>query len=79
MGKKLAHFAVKLRGQRLVVGENQRGTLQRGNHVRHGERLARTGDAKERLAEQPGADTVGQRSDGFRLVARGFKVRDELE
>ena len=43
------HLAVKLRRQRLVGGEDQRRALGRRDHMRHGEGLARAGDAQQHL------------------------------
>ena len=45
LGEELLELAVKLRRQRLVVGNDQRGSLHPLNDVGHGEGLAGAGDA----------------------------------
>ena len=47
--QELPQLAVELRGQRLVVGEHQRGLAVVGDGVRQRHRLARPGDAEQRL------------------------------
>jgi hypothetical protein len=46
VGKKLAKLLVKLGGERLVVGDDQRRSIQPGDHVGHRKGLARTGHAQ---------------------------------
>ena len=55
--EELAHLAVELRGERLVVREDQRRSLERFDHVRHGERVVDDQSAvarKERLRTRDG-------------------------
>ena len=56
LGEELLELAVELRGQRLVVREDQRGPVQRLDDVGHGEGLARAGDAQQRGMLLPRAD-----------------------
>ena len=47
--EELAELAVELRGERLVRREDERGALHLLDHLRHGEGLARAGDAEQDL------------------------------
>ena len=47
--EELLELAVELGGERLVVRHDQRGPPVLGDHVGHRERLARAGDAQQRL------------------------------
>src|SRR3546814_15808127 len=47
--KEALELAIKLRGEDLVRGENQRRALQFLDHLRHGEGLARSGHAEQHL------------------------------
>ena len=78
-GKKRLELVVELRRQGLVVGQNQRGTVDLLDHLGHGEGLARTGDAQQDLVLVAVKDTAGERLDGFLLVAAGCVVGNELE
>jgi hypothetical protein len=49
VGEEVLELPVKLRGQDLVGRQDQRGALQLLDHLRHGEGLARAGDAKQHL------------------------------
>ena len=49
VGKEALELAVELRRQRLVGREDQRRTLGRLDHFRHGEGLAGAGDAEQHL------------------------------
>ena len=74
-------FLIKLRRQRLVVSENQRGLAYVLDDVCHCERLAGTGHAKQRLKLFSVLETFGEFLNGLRLVTRRairahkFKVR----
>ena len=74
-----AELAVELGGQRLVVGEDERGAVGAGDDVGHGERLARTRDAEQDLVAYAGIEIRDQLVDGGRLVAHGRKSGVELE
>ena len=79
MGEEGAELVAKLRRQRLVVGDDQRGAVDVLDDVGHRERLAAARDADQHL----GADAVlypfGQFLDRLRLIARGAIGRNELE
>ena len=49
VGEEALELAVELRRQRLVGRQDQRRALRRGDDVRHGEGLARAGDAEQHL------------------------------
>ena len=49
VGKEALEFAIELRGEDLVGGEDQRGALQLLDHLGHGEGLAAAGDAEQHL------------------------------
>ena len=68
------------RRQRLVVGQHQRGTVDRGDDVGHREGLAAARDAHQGLETVPLSESPGQGLDGLRLVARGgpVRVQDEI-
>ena len=71
LGEELLELAVELRGQRLVVRENQRGPVERRDDVGHGERLARAGDAEQRGMLLTRAQPLQQLLDRLRLIAEG--------
>ena len=79
LGKEFLELAIQLRGQRLVVGEHQRGTLHVLDHRRHRERLSRSGDAEQRLVAEAVAKAFHELRDGLRLVAGGLVVRFQDE
>ena len=67
--EELAHLGVKL-GRECLVGRDDDGrTTQTRDHVGHGKRLARPGDAEQRLVHQPVADALHELVDRLRLVA----------
>ncbi len=51
-----------------------RRALRRGDDVRHGEGLARAGDAEQHLLALALADAGDERLDRLRLVARGLEL-----
>ena len=61
------------------MGDDQRGAAVRGDHVGHGEGLARPGDAEQDLALVPPLDPLGQLGDRAGLVAARRIGRVELE
>ena len=73
------HFLVELRRQRLVVTEDERGLPGAGNHVGHGESLARTRHAEQHLRAVAPTDSVGKFLDGFGLVASRLIIGNEFE
>ena len=76
--EELAHLAVELRRERLVVREDQRRPLHGADHARHCVRLARSRDAEQRLLREAVRQPVDELRDRLRLVARGLEIRDEL-
>jgi hypothetical protein len=67
--EELAEFGVELRRERLVRCEHERRAAASRDHVRHRVRLARAGDAEQRLERQAVGEALGQLFDRFRLVA----------
>jgi hypothetical protein len=53
VGEEALHLAIQLRGEDLVGRQNQRRALSRLNDLRHGEGLARAGDAQQHLRVVP--------------------------
>src|ERR1700677_3833963 len=72
-------LVIKLRGEGLVVGKNQRWPIQRLDDLRHRERLARSGHAKQNLMLIPRLDTSDKLFDCRRLIAARLIVATELE
>ena len=79
LGEEALQFGEELRGERLVVGEDERGAVPALDEVRHRERLAAAGDALEDEAVLAAREPAHERVDGLGLVARRPEVRDELE
>ncbi len=83
--KKSLHFGVELGRQRLVRCQDEGRALQPLDHLRHGEGLARTGDAQQhlvalRLRERAfAAQARDQLLDRGRLIAGRLIVRDQFE
>ena len=77
--EKLAEFRAQLRSQRLVVREDQRGPVDVGDDIRHGERLAGTGHAEQDLIAQAHIEALRQLLDGLRLVAGGLELGVQLK
>ncbi len=69
VGEELAELVAELRGERLVVGDHERRSLDRLDHPGHRCRLARPGRAEQRLRTVAGTDRVGQLGDRAWLVA----------
>ncbi len=76
--KELAHLAVELRRQRLVVREDQRRPLEGVDDMGHGKSLSRPRDSEQRLLREPGRESVNELRDRLRLIAGGSEIRDEL-
>ena len=64
-------LAAKLGGQRLVVGQHQRGLLHPLDHGSHGEGFAAAGHAQQHLIFFALQHAPGQTVDGGRLIAGG--------
>ena len=75
----MLELAVELRRQRLVRREDQRRPLRARDHLRHGEGLARAGDAEQHLVLLAAFEARHQFGDGGGLVAGGLVIRNELE
>jgi hypothetical protein len=67
--KVLLELAVELRGEGLVVRNHQCRLSVVGNHMRHGERLPRSGHAQEDLVLGPLFQPSGQLGNGLGLIA----------
>ncbi len=76
--EELAHLAVELRREGLVVREDQRRPLHGADHGSHRERLARARHAEQRLLREPVRQPIDEVRDRLRLIAGRRKVRDEL-
>ena len=70
LGEELAELRIELRCQGLVRREDERGSSDARDDVRHRVGLARTGHAEQRLGGEPVAEPLGELVDRFRLVAR---------
>ena len=70
--EKALELGVKLRGERLVVRNDQRGLVHVLDDVGHGEGLARAGHAEQRLVLRAGQNALGQLRNRLRLVAGGL-------
>ena len=77
--EELTKLGAELRGERLIVTENQRRLLYRLDDLGHRERLPAPGDAQERLRMQPLGHTSGKCLCRLRLVAGKRIGRDELK
>ncbi len=74
VGEEALELAVKLRGQRLVGGEDDRGALRLLDDLGHGVGLAGAGGAEQDLVALAGRDALGQLGDGGGLVAGGLEL-----
>ena len=72
-------LAIELRGQRLVGREHERRALGRLDHFRHGEGLARAGDAEQHLVALMRVHLRHQLGDGRRLIALGLEFGLDLQ
>ena len=78
-GEELLELVIELRGEGFVVGEDERGAVELGDDLGHGEGLAGAGDAEEGLILFAGGDAGDELADGGRLVALRLVVRVELK
>ena len=58
VGEERPELVVELRRERLVGRDDQRRPVHRGDHVRHGERLAAAGDAEQHLMRRTGVHAL---------------------
>ncbi len=79
VGKQPAELLVELGGERLVVGQHQRGPLGALDQVGDGEGLARAGHAEQHLVALSRPQTSAQGLHGGRLIAGQLVVRYQLE
>ncbi len=85
LGEEVLHLRVQLGRERLVRRQDQGRALHLVDHLRHGEGLARAGDAEQHLvALRRGrsafaAEALDQLDDRLRLVAGGLVVGHQLE
>ena len=77
--KEALELAIELRREDLVGREDQRRALQLLDHLRHGEGLARSGNAQQHLIALALPGGIDQLADRGRLVARGGIVADQFE
>jgi hypothetical protein len=81
VGEELAQLVAELRGERLVVRDQERGPLHLLDDPRHRRRLPRSGGAEEGLEAVARLDSLGELGDRLRLVGhrrvrlRGFELR----
>ena len=78
-GEELLELPVKLRRQRLVVGEHQRGPAGLGDDLGHRHRLAGARDAAQRDVPIAGGETVDQPGRGRWLVSREVPRKRQTE
>ena len=79
VGEERLELAVELRRQGFVWRQHQGRAVGLGDHIGDAEGLARTGHPKQRLVRQAGLDAFDHLTNGFRLIAGGFKTGNELE
>ena len=77
--EELLELGVELRGERLVVRDDERRPVEFADDVGDGEGLARAGHAEERLVAVAGLDRLEEFGDRLALVAARLVVRFELE
>ena len=71
VGEEGAELVAQLRGQRLVVGEHERGLLHALDDPRHRHRLARAGGAEQGDEALAGVDALGDAVDRLGLIGGG--------
>ena len=77
--EELAELAVQLRGERLVVGEDERRLLVLLDRPGQRRRLARPRRAQQRLVADASLEPVDELVDRLGLIARGLERGDESE
>ena len=79
VGKEAPELLIELRGQRLVVRHHQRRPVHARDALRHGEGLARPGDAEQDLRLIAALQAVDELVDGPRLIAAQLEIGDEIK
>ena len=79
LGEELLELVGELRGERLVGGDHESGTLECLDRPGDGGALARAGDAEQRLEPVAGLDARGELLDGLGLIAGGREFGDQTE
>ena len=79
VGKEAPELAVELRRERLVGRQDEGGPLRLLDDLRHGERLARAGDAEQHLIALMRLKALDELPDRFGLIAFGLVFRDDPE
>ena len=74
LGEELLELAVELCSQSLVVGDDDRGLVERGDHVRHGEGLTGTRNSEKGLKLVALVEAFDKSGDRGGLIARGPEV-----
>ena len=77
--KKLSELVAKLRRQRLVVRDDERGTLQARNDVSHRERLAAPRHAEKNFRGEPVFEPGGEFVNGGGLISARRITADKFE
>ena len=73
LGKEFPELTAKLCGKGLVMRKHECRAIQPRYHIRHGERLARTGDAEQRLRAVAVLYPANELVYRLRLIARRLK------
>ena len=77
--EKVLELAIELRGECLVMRENEGGASKPGDDVGHRERLARTRDTEKGLVLLLLKNSTSELVDRLGLISRGLVRRDQLE
>ena len=78
-GEELLELVVELGGERLVVGQDERGPVGLLDDLGHGEGFAGAGDAEQHLVLLAGGEPFDELFDGAGLVASGLVGGDQLK
>ncbi len=79
IGEELAILLRELGGERFVVGDHQRGALDRLYHIGCGKSLARAGDAEQGLVSLTALEPRHKRRNSLGLIACGLVRSFELK
>ena len=79
LGEEALELLVELGGERLVVRHDQRRAVHARDALRHGERLARAGDAEQHLGLVAAVQPVDELVDRARLVAAQLEIGDQVK
>ena len=77
--EKLAHLVAKLRGERFIMREYERGATDVPDDVSHRESLAAAGHAQKHLSAQTVLYALGKFRDRFGLISRRLVFGYEFE